>query len=86
MSQFFTMLQINNFQSLVKKDELKKYFEDADKLKELKERFIRNAFEEVLRRSFNTEKEAETITSTLLDHLFDGNNKFVDDLFERKKA
>ena len=49
-------------------------------------RAIRYAFEEVLRRSFNTEKEAEAITSTLLDHLFDGHNEFVDDLFERKKA
>jgi hypothetical protein len=49
-------------------------------------RFIRNAFEEVIRRSFNTEKEAEIITSTLLEHLYDDHAKFVDDLFERKKA
>lgn len=49
-------------------------------------KFVRNAVEEVLRRSFNTEKEAETITSTLMEHLYDGHKKFVDDLFERRKA
>ena len=80
------MLQINNFPSLVKKVEYQEYFTDAEQLKELKLRVIRNAFEEVLRRSFNTEKEAEAITTTLLDHLYDGHNELVDDLFERKKA
>ena len=55
-------------------------------MKELKLKFLRNAVEEILRRSFNTEKEAETITTTLLDYLVEDHKDFVENLFERKKA
>lgn len=55
-------------------------------LRDLKATFVRRAVEEILRRSFNTEKEAEKIVTTLLDHLHQDHNSFVGDLFERKKA
>lgn len=71
---------------MIKNEAHKKLFSDEAQLKLMKQQFVRHATEEILRRSFNSEKEAEKIVSNVQDYLFEGHDQFVEELFKKKEA
>jgi hypothetical protein len=83
LTQFYTLLSINNFESLIEDADQKAFFSDQAKLLELKRTVVRFAVEEQLRR---VQQKPEKVYDNILQLLFPSNKTaFVDPVWERRK-
>lgn len=83
LAQFYTLLSINNFESMIEDADQKAFFSDQAKLLELKRTVVRFAVEEQLRR---VQQKPEKVCDNILQILFPSNKTaFVDPVWDRRK-
>jgi len=82
-TQFYTLINIENFTELIEKPEHKAIFEDEAQLRDIKNNFVRFGIEEHLRR---IQREPESITEKIKTILFpEATVNFIEPIWKLRK-